>query len=273
MAPTPRSTSPVKGKTRVYLCRPCNVCHATPTRIKCPIAKAVRGMQRSSKTLGLKRTAPRSSPKASTSATGPRGRPRKSTVPAPPTPVHEPMQFQDALPSPCHILLPDDDSDMESVHDYLPLTQVPVHKRPLSPPFVVRDPKRLRPILAPRRSAHRTRVQSPTSSWSSMPSPAQEAPATANQPDAATQMILQQLATMQEMTRREFTRIEAENKAERLRIQAENQANEDSLRAQFNSVLDSPRWLAAQPELRPSTSVNTHHQTPTLPAPSLNTPR
>ena len=258
MAPTPRSTSPVKGKSRVYLCRPCNVRHAAPTGNKCPIAKAVRGIQGSNRSLGLKRSVARPSPVASTSAARPRGRPRKTPAPAPLTPVHEPMLFQDTPTSPCNIPLPDDDEDMESADDFLPLTQVPVRQHPFTPPYAVIDPKR--PITAIRRPTHRSHAVSPSSSLSSMPSFGQEPSAPTNQPDAATQLILQQLASMQEMTKQEFARIEAENKAERLRLQAENQANVDSLRAQFNSMLDSPRWQAPQPEPQPSTSVNTRHQ-------------
>ena len=266
MAPTPRSASPVKGKFRVYLCRPCNVRHAAPSGNKCPIAKAIRGVQGSTKTLGMKRTATGHSPKARTSTSRPRSRPRKIPAQAPPSPVHEPMLFQDT-PTSRHIPLPDDDEDMESVDDFLPLTQVPVLKRPLTPPYALSDPKRTRPVMAIRRTAHTDRILSPTSSLSSMPSFTPEPPAPTNQPDAATQMILQQLATMQEMNRKEFAHIEAQNKAERLRMQAENQANVDSLRVQFNSVLDSPRWPAPPHEPRPSTSVNAHQQTPPPPAP------
>ena len=216
--------------------------------------------------LGMKRT---TTPRASTSAARPRGRPRKIPAQAPPPPVHEPVLCQDTPTSPCHIPLPEDDENMDSVDDFLPLTQVPVRKRPLTPPCAINDPMRARPVLAVRRTANIDRMLSPTSSLSSMPSSTPEPPAPTNHPDAATQMILQQLATMQEMNKMEFARIEAENKAERLRIQAENQANVDSLRAQFNSVIEAPRWPAPPTEPRPSTSAYNHQQTPPPPAPRV----
>ena len=53
MAPTPRSTSPVKGKARVYLCRPYH--HVPPTGLRCPHAPTATVTHRSARLLALKR--------------------------------------------------------------------------------------------------------------------------------------------------------------------------------------------------------------------------
>ena len=77
MAPTPRSTSPVKGKARVYLCRPCGSRHVPPTGLRCPHAPTATVTHRSARLLALKRPIGLSPAKAKASASRPRGRPRK----------------------------------------------------------------------------------------------------------------------------------------------------------------------------------------------------
>ena len=196
MAPVPPSTSPAKGKSRVYLCRPCNVRHPAPTGVNCPLAKAVRARPSASKVLGLKRSTARRSPVTTTPAVRPRGRPRKLPIPF--------------LPGPSQPLTstgPESDSDSlaEFVHD-----MARTHgKRSGSPLFSPVASQRRPPISAPRRTSPAVHHMSPNSSDASPRSIPEQQPRDSH-PQDGTSLILSKLAAMQEVNRREFARIEAE---------------------------------------------------------------
>ena len=189
MAPTPRSTSPVKCKARVYLCRPCGSRHVPPTGLRCPHAPTATVTHRSARLLALKRPIGLSPAKAKASAGRPRGRQRKSPVttvsPGPGPSSSAPPTFDRSFVH-CHTSLPAADSETESFEDFLPSTQ-PNRKRTASPCLDMLPPKRLPPVPAPRRpirrsltnspTAHHSVPISPTSSWSSYPVSGPSSPA------------------------------------------------------------------------------------------------
>ena len=242
MAPVPPSTSPAKGKTRVYLCRPCNIRHAAPTGARCPIAQAVRGVPSSSKSLGLKRTAPRRSPITAQKPTRPRGRPRKVPVAdlpsSPPTHLVEAADLIPPPPMPA-ILSSDDDSDDASFDDFLPCSQTPIRKR-VGPPLFPSAPKRHAPVPALRRVRPPSVASSPASTRfrDDYQSPHASSPRSPRD-DLGTQLLLSQLAAMQETNKREFARIEAEGQRERIKLQAEHRATTESLQAAIASLQHS----------------------------------
>ena len=222
----------LRGKTRVYLCRPCNVRHAAPTGTRCPIAQAMRGVPSSSKTLGLKRTAPRRTSVTAKTPARPRGRPRK--VPAaelpPPAPRRSVEVADHDLPPPLPaILSTDDDTDDASFDDFLPCSQTPTRKRVGSPLFPS-APKRHAPVPAPRRVRPLSAACSPASTRTQAGhrSPP-NSPPRSPQEDLGTQLILRQLAAMQETNRREFARIEAEGQRECIKLQVEHRATTETL--------------------------------------------
>ena len=151
MAPTPRSTSPVKGKARVYLCRPCGSRHVPPTGLRCPHASTATVTHRSARLLALKRPIGLPPAKAKATASRPRGRPRKSPVttvsPGPGPSSSAPPTFDQSVAH-CHTSLPANDSETESFEDFLPSTQ-PNRKRTASPLFDMLPPKRLPPVSCP----------------------------------------------------------------------------------------------------------------------------
>ena len=239
MAPVPRSTSPAKGKTRVYLCRPCNVRHAAPTGARCPIAKAVRGVPSSSKSLGLKRTAPRRSPVSANAPARPRGRPRKVPVaelPLPDTRRSVEVDAHDVPPPLPASLSTDDDTDDASFDEFLSLSQTPIRKR-VGLPLFPSAPKRHAPVPAPRRVRPPSAASSPSSTRyladSSSPSSSHYR---SPKEDLGTQLILCQLAAMQETNKKELARIEADGQQERIRMQAEHRATTETLQAAIASL-------------------------------------
>ena len=206
MAPVPPSTSPARGKSRVYLCRPCNVRHPAPTGVNCPIAKAVRARPSSSRVLGLKRSVARWSPALVATGSRPRGRPRKLPV--------------SVLPGPSQSLTstgPESDSD--SLAEFVQDMARSDEQRSGSSLRPSVASQRRPPNSTPRQITPVAHHLSPSSSEISPRSPPAHQPPQASTSQDGTSLILSQLAAMQEVNRREFARIEAEARCERQKIQ------------------------------------------------------
>ena len=78
MAPTPMTSSPAKGKARVYMCRPCGTRHVPPTGLNCRLQKQ---KQARASVVDSRRSPKKKTIMPNTTATRKVGRPRKSLPP------------------------------------------------------------------------------------------------------------------------------------------------------------------------------------------------
>ena len=232
MAPVPCSSSPAKGKTRVYMCKTCEVRHAPPTGARCPLARTARMTPSSSRALGLKCTVSR----RITAAVGGTSRTRGRSVVT--TNVDQPRHSSRRLVTSRHnqettssIPSTEEETDTDSLDDFPQSSQVNGRKRARSSFNDTSPSKRSASAPAPRRSGPGAVLPTPGGTESPLtPQPTQ---------DNGTTMILQQLAAMQESNRREFARLESEGRQERLRMEADHRTATEQLQAEHRGATES----------------------------------
>ena len=276
MAPVPSTSSPVKGKTRVYLCGPCGFRHAAPTGAKCRLARpALRRPTLAKKTVTRRGQAQtRRVPSALTPPTVARvGRPRKQTsktsgsassraqtstpIASTSTPNTDPAS-EEALTD--H--RSDEETDDESLEAFLTVHETPgACKHSADPDFDVPPAKRTPPRPAPRRKrlvAQRTYSTSPSLSHSPL------SPLPSVTPNDGLSAVLTQLAILQNDNKREMARIEAESRAARAQMQLDGQVASDNLRSAINDLKEA--FQQGMQQRSPAVS-RSYHQSPTAPLP------
>ena len=203
MAPTVKTSTPARGKTRIYLCKACGIRHVTPTSANCPHTKRPKPI--APKTIGKRR-----------------GRKPLNRRPASPTSVSSDFLLPpggtvrriDTSPSRANSSSED---DME-IDEFLQVSQVRPHSAEIAGPST-------QSLDQSGTDVGRPPVPTPRCSTLRRQSPIPET-------RGETMLLVDQMRSMQDENRRELHRIE-------LQVQADRRAMEDSIRQLSERVITS----------------------------------
>ena len=222
MAPVPSTSSPAKGKARVYLCRPCGSRHAPPTGLNCRLQRQKKAR---STLVGNRRSTISAATRSA--AVNPRrvGRPRKSQPPAlarPPTPP-VPSESEDS----------EDDSIGQIVHAICTPPSLPR-------PGPIPAPRR-RPLPAPRRPSISPRV---SPSYPSSDSE-QESHLEQDSVRGDLSVVLDEIAQMRLQNAQEIRRLKADARSERARLAEQQQREREFMTSTILAIQGSVAALVS----------------------------